>query len=1480
MNARSRPESLHSVVASDPLSSMVLDADGIADLVFGNQTVELDRDEGRPLALLSAEALEVDLSDPQQRQFGDYELLEKIGEGGMGVVYRARQTSLEREVAVKLLAAGPWASRDFIDRFRREAQNAARMQHPNIVAIYEVGDVDELHYFSMRLVHGGSLAALLKRDGRLDPRRAAQLLRTIAEAVDYAHRLGVLHLDLKPANVLIDDNGTAHVADFGLARRLEQCLVADNNEISGTPSYMAPEQATAGPQKITPATDIWGLGAIGYELVTGQPPYLGKTPHETLKLVVEGQLRNPRRYAPELPRDLEAIILKCMAYDTAQRYSSARDLAEDLTRFQNGYMVKARPLNTLQRSARWAQREPKIVATALFALLALLIGLVATTAQWRRANANAQRAEAERALAAKSAAISSERLWDGRRDAAVRSMNDGNGFEALAPLISNIEEKQAAGKPAELERREIGMIETQGVALIDRIIIPEANPMATSLSPDGKLLAVTLNDLSVRWYDTATLTERGRLDLLDYLPADQVPILPRFVDDHRLLVTGEWFDFLPNPSTSGVLIDLDHALAVSPPTQFADLADITWSADARHALLHDTHGRVQLWQVDPWRPLSPPAHELEMVGTLWVLDPELRYAMQFGRNMSELRVFDPRHLDAARPVAMPRHETFSAWAASGDGTVFAVGTSNGQIFLIDMHTLAVRQISGPLGSRVSWLSFSEDDAWLAAARNNGTAFAYDVASGEQLHAGEMQADFDATRVDIDHRSRLLVLSGQVAGGIAKSEVWHLPQASPMLGEATHLVANPSPGTRAGPYWLSAAPRAGLLASASMDGEIRLWRLPEPAELDAMPPLQVSDNLYTDGDHAVDVDYDRLRVLSAVHGTATAWLPLPPPIAFAQLVAGSKTLIAVARTGLHVLDAATLQPRLPAIALDNTPQHMAVSADGRRAVLSFNKNGTRGFEEHLELYDLTSGKRLDPGNVEVRAPLRQLLLSADASRLLATGPVDGYTQVFDTQTLKPLYAYPNDPVQPVIHAAFTADARYLWMVTRSIDDTQADNADLALWDLNSGKIVERRHVPGIYPIGIAAIGDKPLLAGRDRVVLHPGESDERSVTGLRGGEATNVFAVSHDGRLVAHAIANDVQLYSTADLTPIGSPLQAQGGQMSSVIRLAFSPDDSRLLAMVDPTISSNWRLWRIALSRHSVDELHADAALLAPRDAGPRVLRMADSGEHSRLRAHDPGPPPATEPRPQPPVAGWIGPDPIPARDPAAGPLQIDLGSVYNRAPATEINVMNSVIAALSDMPFGLPRIDGVDYDWRGALEMRQDGGGQTVGTQYRFAVHQKVTGLRVPPQPIAALHVLLFAPESVGEPRERVYANIRLHYRDGSEAVLPLRTQREVKGWTPYDRPTPVGWTQGDIQRVLGLMTPGIYNDPRLPNPYPQKIISTLDLETVPGQWSTPVFFAITAEPVISGTESRIGKGTPGTGRDAKSMDGKQHSSTNGESP
>ncbi|HVT31608.1 MAG TPA: serine/threonine-protein kinase, partial [Rhodanobacteraceae bacterium] len=378
----------------DPLAWIDASGAAIATIAFGSgRGAAPDLTQLRHLALLPVDTLDLDLSDLSQRRFGDYELLERIGEGGMGVVYRARQIDLDREVAVKLLAAGPWASREFIERFHREAQNAARMQHPNIVTVYDVGSAEELHFFSMQLIRGQSLAAAIRDDGPFEPMRAATLMRTVAEALAYAHSLGVLHLDLKPANILLDEKGVPHVADFGLARRIDSALASDAEEISGTPSYMAPEQAEARAQKITAATDIWGLGAILHEFVTAEPPFRGATANEVLRLVREGNVPPPRRLAPGLPRDLEAIILKCLARTPADRYASARDLADDLARFIERRAVRARPLNGVQRLGRWVRREPRVAIASGIAVAALVAGLAATTREWHRARDNAAHAE-------------------------------------------------------------------------------------------------------------------------------------------------------------------------------------------------------------------------------------------------------------------------------------------------------------------------------------------------------------------------------------------------------------------------------------------------------------------------------------------------------------------------------------------------------------------------------------------------------------------------------------------------------------------------------------------------------------------------------------------------------------------------------------------------------------------------------------------------------------------------------------------------------------------------------------------------------------------------------------------------------------------------------------------------------------------------------------------------------------------------------
>ncbi len=366
----------------------------LAAFAFGTHSQIADT--SRPLAWLSPEDMDIDLSDPVQRRFGDYELVEKIGQGGMGVVYRARQLGLERDVAFKLLAAGPWASEEFVERFRREARSAARMQHPNIVEIYEFGHRDGLNYFSMRLVEGQSLAERLAAAGPLAPRDAARLLRTLAEAMDYAHRLGVLHLDLKPGNVLLTPAGEPLIADFGLARRID--AGHEGGEIAGTPSYMAPEQAVLESHPLTASTDIWGLGAILYECLTGRPPFLAPDAQRTLQRVVADSPASPREMNRAIPADLESICLKCLEKDPGQRYASARELGEDLRRQLEGELVSARVPGSWERAQRWMKRNQ--AASGMIAVV--LIGILSSTwqayqAEGARAMAEARRVQAEAA---------------------------------------------------------------------------------------------------------------------------------------------------------------------------------------------------------------------------------------------------------------------------------------------------------------------------------------------------------------------------------------------------------------------------------------------------------------------------------------------------------------------------------------------------------------------------------------------------------------------------------------------------------------------------------------------------------------------------------------------------------------------------------------------------------------------------------------------------------------------------------------------------------------------------------------------------------------------------------------------------------------------------------------------------------------------------------------------------------------------------
>ena len=314
-------------------------------------------------------------------ELGDYELLEEVGRGGQGVVFRARQKSLNRTVAVKVITLGQWATEAHLKRFRREAEAAARLDHPYIVPIHEVGERDGCCYFSMNFIEGGQLDQVVRR-APMSIRHAAELIAKVARTVHYAHEHGILHRDIKPGNILLDTEGEPHLTDFGLAQLMEaESTVTRTLEVMGTPSYMAPEQAAGNNAAVSKATDIYGLGAVFYELLTGHPPFAGGTTYQTIRLLLDTEPRQPRLWNRKIPRDLSTICLKCLEKDPKRRYSSALALAEDLEHWLKHEPIQAKRSGFFTHGRKWVRRNPSI-AILVTLLVALAAGLGAII--WNR----------------------------------------------------------------------------------------------------------------------------------------------------------------------------------------------------------------------------------------------------------------------------------------------------------------------------------------------------------------------------------------------------------------------------------------------------------------------------------------------------------------------------------------------------------------------------------------------------------------------------------------------------------------------------------------------------------------------------------------------------------------------------------------------------------------------------------------------------------------------------------------------------------------------------------------------------------------------------------------------------------------------------------------------------------------------------------------------------------------------------------------
>jgi WD40 repeat protein len=618
------------------------------------------------------------------RSFADYSLIRKIASGGMGVVYLARQESLRRTVALKTILTGDHASTEEIERFRREAEAAAQLDHPGIVPIFEVGEHAGEHFFSMGYVEAGSLADRIKH-GPLLPRQAGELVKQVAEAVAYAHQQGVIHRDLKPSNILLDRHGHPKVSDFGLAKQvrgLSQLTLT--GQVLGTPSYMAPEQAAGKTDEVGPAADIYSLGALLYCLVTGRPPFQAATPIETLRQVVEQEPVAPRQLNGAVSRDLETICLKCLQKEPSKRYDSALSLSEDLRRLLAEEPILARPVSSVERLVRWCRRNRAVAALAGGIALALLVGILATSylsILWRHA---AQIAAANAAQAGRAQELAEGRLYVAETTLAQHDWEKGE--------MSAVQRRLDSLRPHSAEARDLRGFEwhyLERLCHLDlRTLRGHTEPVrGVAFSPDGKYLASAGGQYG----------KPGTITIWDAATGDVIRSWP----GHKLGTTCVAFspDGMRLASAAGERYD-DQPGEVK-----------LWDPATGHPLLCLHGSTFPIWSVA----FSPDGRRLagasggssggKPAGEVLVWD------LESGARVLRLR----GHKGVVRSVAF---RPDGRWLASSDtsGTVKVCDTSNGN---------EVSSLGGHLGD-ISSVTFSPDSRLLAAASMDGSIRVWDA----------------------------------------------------------------------------------------------------------------------------------------------------------------------------------------------------------------------------------------------------------------------------------------------------------------------------------------------------------------------------------------------------------------------------------------------------------------------------------------------------------------------------------------------------------------------------------------------------------------------------------------------------------------------------------------------------------------------------------------------------------------------------------
>jgi WD40 repeat protein/serine/threonine protein kinase/tetratricopeptide (TPR) repeat protein len=1080
------------------------------------------------------------------RYFGDYELLKELGRGGMGIVYQARQISLNRPVALKMLKSDVLASEDELRRFQNEADAVAILDHPHIVPIFEVGAHEDRPYFSMKLIAGPSLDR--KRDEYTsDPRAAARLLATVAEAVHHAHQRGILHRDLKPANILVDDRGEPHVTDFGLAKRVEgDSELTQSGAILGTPAYMSPEQASGHRAAVTTASDVYGLGAVLYVLLAGRAPFVGDTVIDTIRQVRERAPEAPSKLNPRTPSDVEVICLKCLEKAPARRYDSAQALADDLRRYLAGEPITARRTSSLKRAWLWCRRNPWLAgatgATAAAVVAVAVISTVFAIEQNRAKNRIKGLADNLRSSLEKSEGLASElktSLRESyRRLARLDFERAQNAFEkeqigpGLLRLVQSWRSAIAADDAGWRHAARAGLSAWRQNLVEPRLVLShEQQVRVIAFSPDGNAVITGSSDNTARLWNTATgqpiappLRHQGGVQSVAFRP------------DGKAVLTGS----LDNTAR---LWDAASGQPLAPPLRHQGwVMAVSFSPDGKTALTGSLDKTAQLWEVATGRPVGSPMIHQAMVDAVR-FSPDGK-AVLTGSQDDTARVWDAA---SGQPVSPPlRHQGFveglafrpdgrAVLTGSHDHTARLWGPTNGQPIGVAMRHQA----------KITTVEFSPDGRAALTGSYDHTARLWDAATGQPIFPPLLHPDaVVAVAFRPDGKA---ILTGCI-DGVAR--LWDattgLPLGLPMSHQGEVRAVAFSPDGRAA-------------FTGSLDNTARVWEVSIGQRIGL--PLQHHGEVYTvafspDGRTVLTGSYDdTARLWDAATGR-----PVGSPMRHQDSVGsvafspdGKAVLTGSGDNTARLWDVATGQPIGPPLQHRGGVLAVAFRPDGK-AVLTGSQDNT------ARLWDAFSGRPLSP-------PLRhqdwvnEVVFSPDGRSIL--------TASFDTARLWD--AASGQPITPPMQhqdsinaVAFSPDGKSV--LTGSFDNTAR------LWDATSGRSITPplRHQGPVKCVTFSPDGRSVLTGSHDHTArLWDAATGHPLGPALRHQDGIWSAAFGPDGKMVATgSYDNTVRRWDAATGRPIGPPLRHDGW----VYSVAFSPDGRTLLTGCGDKTARLWDL--------------------------------------------------------------------------------------------------------------------------------------------------------------------------------------------------------------------------------------------------------------------------------------------------------------------